>query len=388
MRVLMFGWELPPFNSGGLGEACYRLTKALVAKGVGITFVLPKRQDINLDFMNVIFADLPEVGEAYTICCESDTKGRKPVSMTDAAVMYAQKASLIATKYPHDVIHSHDWFTYPAGIAAKRVSGKPFIAHIHSSEYDRTGGNGANKQVWEFERMGLLEADRVIANSKYMKGIVVREYGVDPGKIDVVYNAVDRESVKPKGEVSLGLEKLKEIGYKIVLFLGRITLQKGPEYFLLAAKKVLEADSKFVFVVVGNGDMYEKMIMDSARFGIAKNVIFAGFLRGEQRNKVIDICDVYVMPSVSEPFGITALEAASLGKVVIISKQSGVSEVLKGALKVDFWDTDEMANKILASLRYKPLAGLISKIARSDVDRLTWEVSADKCINVYKSLES
>ena len=204
----------------------------------------------------------------------------------------------------------------------------------------------------------------------------------------MVYNAVDRESVKPKGEVSLGLEKLKEIGYKIVLFLGRITLQKGPEYFLLAAKKVLEADSKFVFVVVGNGDMYEKMIMDSARFGIAKNVIFAGFLRGEQRNKVIDICDVYVMPSVSEPFGITALEAASLGKVVIISKQSGVSEVLKGALKADFWDTDEMANKILASLRYKPTAGIISKIARSDVDRLTWEVSADKCINVYKSLES
>ena len=386
MKVLMFGWELPPYNSGGLGEACLGLTKALSKKGVRITFVLPKRLDIDLDFLEILFADLPNVGPAYSISSPDDVNSDKPMSMIDSAIMYAQKAGVIASRVTHDVIHSHDWLTFPAGIAAKRVSNKPLIAHIHSTEFDRTGGNGANQKVAEFEWVGLVESNRIIANSEYMKSIIIREYGINPDKIDVVYNGVDKKSVVPKKDASLEFAKIKDLGYKVILFLGRITLQKGPEYFLQAAKRVLDVDQKCIFVVVGSGDMYDKMVIDSAKLGIAKSVIFAGFLRGDERNRVIEMSDVYVMPSVSEPFGITALEAASLGKVVIISKQSGVSEVLKGALKVDFWDTEEIANKILASITYKPLSRFITFVAKQDIKNLSWGVSAQKCVDIYNSI--
>jgi glycosyltransferase involved in cell wall biosynthesis len=326
----MLGWELPPFNSGGLGEACLGLAHSLAEKGVGITFVLPRKMPLKFDFMNVVFADIDEndlLLNPYTSSSEL------PPDFIRGAMKFAEKIEKIALKHQFDVIHSHDWMTYPAGIMAGKATKKPLVAHVHSTEIDRTGGHFPNVNVYRIEKQGFEEADKIISVSDYTKGILAKGYGIKADKIDVVHNGIDNFSAK---KLEPALTSLKKLGYKVVLFLGRITLQKGPEYFVREAKRVNNFRPKTIFVVVGAGEMLPSMISEAARSGILDKFIFTGFLRGEERDRIYQTADIYVMPSVSEPFGITPLEAIANGTPTLVSKQSGVAEVIKHALKLIF----------------------------------------------------
>jgi glycogen(starch) synthase len=391
MKVLMLGWELPPFNSGGLGEACLGLAKALAKKGIQVTFVLPKTQDVKIDGVNIVFADIEEEmmairSASYTTSTEWArlfNKDEMPPDFVVGAMQFAKKITSLVKKYQSDIIHSHDWFTYPAGIVAKNAMAKPLVAHVHSTEFDRTGGNFPNQTIYDIERNGLLAADRVLPVGGFMKNILVERYGVDPQKIKVIYNGIDRINEK---YYPAALNAFKKLGYKVVLFLGRITLQKGPEYFVRAAAKTLKYHPKALFVVTGSGDMQPFMISEAARLGVLDKFIFTGFLRGADKDKIYQSADIYVMPSVSEPFGITALEAAANGTPVLLSKQSGVSEVLRNCLRTDFWDIDEMANKIIAALRFKSLSKDLIREGDKEIDNLSWSRAADKVIEVYKEL--
>jgi len=386
----MLGWELPPFNSGGLGEACYGLAKAMSKKGANITFVLPRKLSLKVDFMNLVFAD---IGEDYTNIESCYTTAAKvvgkqyvlntPTNLLAGVLSYSQRIGRIAMKYPADIIHSHDWLTFPAAIAAKKLIHKPLVSHIHSTEYDRTGGIYPNPDVYEIEKNGVDFSDKVIPVSNLTRTILEKFYGVPSSKIEVVYNGVDKFSVEKLSPV---LQGYKKAGYKIVLYLGRITLQKGPEYFVRAASKVLKHEKKVLFVVTGSGDMQEAMMNETANLGIMKNFFYTGFLRGEERDRIFQSADLYVMPSVSEPFGITSLEAIANGTPVMISNQSGVSEVLKHALKVDFWDIDEMANKIVSVVRYKALKNDLQNESAKEIRGINWDKAADTCLSIYSSL--
>jgi glycosyltransferase involved in cell wall biosynthesis len=275
-----------------------------------------------------------------------------------------------------DLVHAHDWMTYPAGVAISRATGRPLVCHIHSTEFDRSGEH-VNQRVYDIERGGMHAANRVIAVSFLTRSICERRYAVPPSKMRVVYNGVE-----PTGDGGAGMSKVEE-GDKIVLFLGRITMQKGPEYFIAAAKRVLEKMDNVKFVVAGSGDMVQRMIELAAQMGIGHKVLFTGFLRGADVARVFRMADCYVMPSVSEPFGIAPLEAMSHDVPAIISRQSGVSEVLTHCLKVDFWDIDAMADRILAVLRHAPLSRTLRQHGALEVRRLTWEGAAAKCAQVY-----
>ncbi len=387
----MVGWELPPHNSGGLGEACYGLSKALVDKGVQVTFVLPKKVDLNIDFMQVVFADIanelskiPTAYEGYQAWLKSKKIGSfNPSEYIKGALFYGEKMGEIAKAQGADVIHAHDWLTFPAGTAAKIATKKPLVAHVHATEFDRTGGNFPNPVVYNIEKEGLEKADRVIPVSRLTQSILMDKYGLKADKIDVVYNGVGEFH---KLRLMPALETYKANGYKIVLFLGRITLQKGPDYFIQAARKVLKFDKKVLFVVTGSGDMQDVMLQKSVEMGIIKNMVFTGFLRGEERDRMFQAADLYIMPSVSEPFGITPLESIANGTPVLVSKQSGVSEVLSHALKTDFWDIDEMANKILVALRYKALRDVLLTESSRELTGINWQKAADKVLSIYRSL--
>lgn len=289
---------------------------------------------------------------------------------------YAQLVAALALTERFDVVHAHDWLTYPAGLLVRALTGKPLVCHIHATEFDRSGEH-INQGVYDIERAGMHGADRVVAVSRLTKAIVHTRYGVPDEKIDVVYNGVAQGDVQPQRGAAI------ESGDKIVLFLGRITMQKGPEYFIQAAKRVLEKEEHVKFVVAGSGDMAVRMIEHAASIGIGHKVLFTGFLRGRDVDRVYQMADCYVMPSVSEPFGIAPLEAMRNDVPVIVSKQSGVSEVLTHALKVDFWDTDEMANKIVAVLRYPPLGQTLREHGRFELRGLSWDGAAEKCVKVY-----
>lgn len=391
LRILMLGWELPPFNSGGLGEACLGLSKALSKKGVEITFVLPKKVDLEVSFMKIIFADLDEyVGLLPSVYLTSSPSYLKnlikhsfPPDYINASLKFAERIAKILKGIEVDVIHVHDWLTYPAGIVAKEILGKPLVVHVHSTEFDRTGGNSPNPYIYQIEKEGFKKADSVVLVGGLMKKVLVEKYEVKPEKIKVVYNGVEdtvRKYLPP------ALTSLKNLGFKIVLFLGRITLQKGPEYFVRAAKRVLEYNPKVIFVVTGSGDMYEAMVNEAAMAKILDKFLFTGFLRGEEKDRIFQAADLYVMPSVSEPFGITALEAAVNGTPVLISKQSGVSEVFRNSLKVDFWDIDEMANKILSVLTYDALSFDLKKESAKEIKNLNWSKSANEMLEIYSQL--
>ncbi|MCH2161131.1 MAG: glycosyltransferase family 4 protein, partial [Phycisphaerales bacterium] len=287
---------------------------------------------------------------------------------------YAKFCVDVAKRVEFDVIHAHDWLTYPAGLAVARLSGRPLVVHVHSTEFDRSGEH-VNQPVYNIERRGMRSAVRVVAVSELTKKICVNRYGISPDKIDVVYNGVDFETS------NISPIETKD---KIVLFFGRITMQKGPEYFLQAAKRVLEVENDVKFVVAGSGDLAAMMIEMAAEMGIGHKVLFTGFLRGKDIARVFSLADLYVMPSVSEPFGIAPLEAMSHDVPALISKSSGVSEVLSHALKVDFWDVDEMANKIVAVLRHAPLRKALRDNGRFEVRALTWDGAATRCAKVYE----
>ena len=410
MKVLMFGWEFPPFSSGGLGTACQGLTKGLNNHDVKVTFVLPKAPiGAKTDYVKLLAAeniildniDIKEIETLLIPYISTETyserykkfirlRERSPgdfnstiygKNLYEEVQRYAKKAELVARYTDFDIIHAHDWMTYDAGINAKKVSGKPLVVHVHATEFDRTGGH-PNQYVYDIERRGMHEADSIIAVSQFTKNKIVEHYGVHPDKVTVVHNAVEFNDNNFNGMEKEQSEK-KE---KTVLFLGRITLQKGPEYFLYAAKRVLEKDPNVNFVVAGSGDMENFMINKAAELGISDKVLFSGFLRGDDIDRAYQMADVYVMPSISEPFGITPLEAMRNGTPTIISKQSGVSEVVKNSLKVDFWDVNQMANKIYSVLNYNSLKEEISDYGKEEAYTFSWDIPARKCLNIYNSL--
>jgi glycogen(starch) synthase len=287
---------------------------------------------------------------------------------------------LAATRHANfDVIHAHDWMTYPAGLAIARHTGKPLVVHVHSTEFDRSGEH-VNQPIYDIERRGMHAASRVVAVSQLTRDIVVRRYGVPQSHVQVVYNGVDLNPTQR--DPSKGIRSRD----KIVLYFGRITMQKGPEYFIQAAKRVLDVMDNVKFVVAGSGDMAQHMIEMAAHMGIGHKVLFTGFLRGDDIRRVFSLADLYVMPSVSEPFGIAPLEAMSHDVPALISKSSGVSEVLTHALKVDFWDTEDMANKIIAVLRHPPLSQTLREHGTFEVRRITWDGAAQKCEKVYRDV--
>jgi glycosyltransferase involved in cell wall biosynthesis len=301
--------------------------------------------------------------------------------MAEQVHRYATKVMEIATVEDFDLIHAHDWMTYPAGIAVAKSSGKPFIVHVHSTEFDRSGEH-VNQSIYDIERQGMHSADRVITVSNYTRNIIVGRYGVAPEKVEVVHNGVEHDTCSDSGSP----HALPEKTGKIVLFLGRITMQKGPEYFLAAAKKVLEKMDDVKFIMAGDGDMTHGMVEYAAYLGIGHKVLFTRFLRGADVDRAYQMADLYVMPSVSEPFGITPLEALKHNVPVLISKQSGIAEVLTHALKVDFWDIDQMANKIAAVLKFPLLRRTLRDDGHSEVYKFRWEDAAAKIMGIYEKI--
>ncbi len=404
MRVLMIGWELPPYNSGGLGVACYGLTKAMARRAIDITFVLPQRMTVEADFLNVVFAETvtpgqsgagttpvsayaqPEIAVAGGAAPQvaAPAAKRRPVTLFDQVQQYADEVEGIANEESFDVIHAHDWLSFPAGVRVKQKSGKPLVVHVHATEFNRTGGGGGsvNQAVYEVERWGMEQADRVVAVSGFIKHILVERYGIRPEKITVIYNGIAPEEYASPRDISEIL-RLRRQGYRIVLFVGRLTLQKGPDYFVRAAAQVVERETNVVFVMAGSGDMEHQLIEEAAARGIADRLFFTGFLRDNDWQVMYRSADVFVMPSVSEPFGLAPLEAMMHNVPVIVSRQSGVSEVLDHALKVDFWDTDALAQKIIAVLGHRSLRTMLRERGRSEAERLDWDAAAEKCIQLY-----
>ena len=420
MRVLMLGWEFPPFISGGLGTACYGLTRAMDQLGIKVTFVLPKMVDnqysthvklISPDsrmwsafrfdkLKNVAFRTISSPLQPYSTpstyqkrieeVLKQKTQGgnissAEQFGMDYSGDMYAEVhryaavAAELAKNEQFDVVHAHDWMTYPAGIVVSATSGKPLIVHVHSTEFDRSGEN-VNQIIYDIERQGMHAADKVIAVSHFTRNIIIGRYGISGEKAEVVHNGVERNGNGSWSLAESGIGKDE----KIVLFLGRITMQKGPEYFLQAAKKVLEVMDNVKFVMAGSGDLMHRAVEMAAELGIGHKVLFTGFLRGEAVQKIYKMADLFVMPSVSEPFGIVPLEALENDVPVIISKQSGVSEVLMHALKVDFWDINEIANKIIAVLKYPPLQETLANYGNFEIRKLRWKDSAEKCLRIYE----
>lgn len=403
----MFGWEFPPHNSGGLGTACEGLTGALADCGVETIFVLPKRLgETNGRVKKMLYANVDKMkvrrvpallypyvtsrsyAELKTILgAAAEAYGN---SLLEEVLYYGRRARAIAESEDFDIIHAHDWLAYPAGLLAKKVSGKPLIVHVHATEYDRGGGNGINPQVYRIEREGMHRADGVIAVSHWTKNLIMNHYGVPAEKIQVVHNGIKVDQTAPPGleattEVA-SLAKLKAAGNKIILFVGRITLQKGPDYFVRLAKRVLEFYPDAYFVMAGSGDMLGQVMEEAARLGVADRLLFPGFLRGAELDALYRAADLYILPSVSEPFGITPLESLREGTPVLVSKQSGVAEVLTHALKVDFWDIDEMTNQILAVLRHDALQQTLAQLGQAEATQLTWGEAARKCLNFYQQL--
>ncbi len=452
MKVLMLGWEFPPHISGGLGTACYGMTKGLGEIGVDVCFVLPTAVPLgtasHVDIrspsnftpkaesksggkttmrietetetdifehvsMHRVDAILQPYAtpESFEKTIRSMSKRQREVLVTDETVeqlkeilpdmpsgtfdrgagahyggdlmgqvtRYARLAVGVAKTETFDVIHAHDWMTFPAGLAVAAATKKPLVIHVHSTEFDRSGEN-VNRDIYNIERAGMHGAKRVICVSHLTRNIVTKRYEVPPKKVEVVYNAVNLPN-----NTDLEMVPIRQ-NEKIVLFLGRVTMQKGPEYFLQAARKVIDRYPNVRFVMAGSGDMVRICIQMAADLKLGGHVTFTGFLRGNDVDKIFKMADLYVMPSVSEPFGIAPLEALSHNVPVIISKQSGVSEVLTHALKVDFWDVDEMANKILAVLRHPPLQRTLRQHGQIELRKFSWTDSARQLADIYEAV--
>lgn len=368
MKIAMIGWEYPPFKAGGLATHCYGLTRSLADKNIAVDFYMPKtKHKTSSDRSNL---NIIEVGE--TEIFPYDRPDDKELSGLFFESVYKYNDLVVQKiKGKYDLVHCHDWLTVKAAITVKEKYGIPMVLTIHSTEYDRSGWLYPNDWFINIEREGMEKADKIITVSHYTKRVLVDKYGIDPNKIIVIHNAV-----YPLEE---GQKK------NIVLFLGRLTIQKGAEFFLDAAKMVLEYENT-KFVIAGIGDMFPRLINKAVGLGISNNVIFTGRLTDEEVKHIYKIANVYVMPSVSEPFGITALEAISAGTPTIVSKTAGVAETFNNCLRVDFWDTHEMANKIISLLRYDSLHRTLKVEGRREIDLFTWDIVANKTIDVYRGV--
>ena len=420
-KVLMFGWEFPPEISGGLGTACYGLVSGLIENGVDVTFVVPKlygteetdkfrlvgASDVEVSFstpefqrnlekvnyMQIHSHIMPYVSPKEFIDrgefdIESLTQvdsnfssakfefgGKYGKDLLSEVSKYAMVAMQVAKDREFDVIHAHDWLTFPAAIMAKEVSGKPLVVHVHATEFDRSG-ESVNQEVYDLEKRGCEAADRIICVSRLTRRILINRYGIDGGKISVVHNAVVPKPAKI-------YQKKNLIDKNIVTFLGRITYQKGPDYFVEAARKVLDVMPDTHFVMAGNGDMFLRCLERAAELRISKRFHFTGFLNYFETNNLFGMTDVYVMPSVSEPFGITPLEAMRTGVPVVISKQSGVAEVLNNSIKVDFWDLNALSDTIIGLLKHKEISKQLAADGTSEVNEMKWEYAALKVREIY-----
>ena len=422
----MFGWEFPPHISGGLGTACYGLTKGLsLQTDIEVIFVVPKvwgdekvpgisligannvqikkyafkfaEHSKNMQYLEVESSIVPytDPDEFFKLrekglsdqykTVEVTSEGTVPFSgkygpnLIDEIHRYAVIAELIAREHDFDIIHAHDWLTYPAGIAAQKVSGKPLIVHVHATEFDRSRGN-INPVVYDIEYSGMHSASHIIAVSNLTRNMVIEKYHIDSEKITTVYNAVEPI------EKSKKLHFKRDTNEKLVTFLGRITMQKGPEYFVEAAYKVLQKTDNVHFVMAGSGDMLQKMISMVAAKKMGNKFHFTGFLSGDEVFELLSMSDVYIMPSVSEPFGISPLEAIQSDVPVIISRQSGVAEVITHAFKIDYWDIDAMADAIYGLTQYPALGSTFRTLSRKEIAYLKWDTAAKKVREVYNKV--
>ncbi len=425
MRVLMFGWEFPPHITGGLGTACFGLTKGLAKHNVEIIFVVPRAygdesqeavrivnaSDVTIDIKSESVRDFweqitymeigsnlipyvgPEEFEKLIVENKQQTErktnsllttkfqfsGLYGASLMQEVSRYAMIASLVAKSHQFDVIHAHDWLTYSAGVAAKMATGKPLVVHMHATEFDRSGEN-INTEVYAIEQYGMQQADCVIAVSNLTRNIIIDRYGINPEKVITVHNAVEPTDKNAFENIRSGVKE------KVVTFLGRITYQKGPEYFVEAAHKILSRDPNVRFVMAGSGDLMNKMVRLVAKRRMGRKFHFTGFLKGDNVDKMFAMSDVYVMPSVSEPFGIAPLEAIRSNVPVVISKQSGVSEILTHAIKVDFWDTEALADAVYGILHYNGMQRMFDRYGMAEVNNLKWENAAFKVLDAYLSV--
>jgi glycogen(starch) synthase len=394
MRILMLGWELPPHNSGGLGIACYQLCKALAKKGADIEFVLPYTADHpGIDFMRINSAHPQDVetvmkaGMAYDSFKYVKATGEiKYVDIFGQAMIYEEAVGRIVNMGEFDIIHAHDWLTCRAALRAKMMTGKPLVVHLHSIESDRAGKEyGGNPMVREIEALALMVADKVITVSQHTKDAVIREYGIPGDKIEVVHNHFDPSHLEPdEGEnIYRYLAYMRTLGYRIVVSTGRLTIQKGLPNLLYAFKEVVARNPKTFLLFVGDGEQKFELISLAADLGIGANVFFAGFQRGKKYRDGYTVADLFVMPSISEPFGLVALEAIGYGTPVLVSNQSGVAEVIHNCLKVDFWDVKEMANVITSVVQNDSLRDELYKNSHHEYLNRSWDQSADKLWDLY-----
>lgn len=389
----MLGWELPPHNSGGLGIACYQLCKALSQKNVDIEFMLPYNADHGIDFMDVTAAHPQGVSEvmrsgiaydSYKYILEDGSE--EWLDIYQQQELFEHSVASLAEEREFDIVHAHDWLTFRAALRVKEQSNCPIILHVHSVESDRSGSKYGNPMVKEIEGISLHLADRVIAVSEHTKKSIIRDYGVPSDKIEVVHNSIEPSDMDPlEGDtVYRYLEMMRSKGYRVVVNIGRLTIQKGLPNLLRAAKEVVAKNPKTLFLIVGSGEQYYELVELAAELGIGENVLFTDFQRGKKWRDAYGIGDLFVMPSVSEPFGLTPLEAIGYGTPALVSKQSGVSEVLNNCLKVDYWDIDEMANQITAVMRNDALRDELLSNAQNEYQKLSWSNGSDKIASLYE----
>ncbi len=414
MKALMFGWEFPPHILGGLGTASYGLTRGMsMQEDMDITFVIPKPwgdedqsflkiiganntpvtwRDISWETAKLRFEKFMDPQEYYKLrdniyadfnylktnefgCIEFS--GKYPDNLLEEINNYSIVAGVIARSYDFDIIHSHDWLTYPAGLHSKTITGKPLVLHVHATDFDRSRG-AVNPVVYNIEKNGMDHADHIICVSNLTRQTVIEKYHQDPSKVTTVHNAVE-----PLSPEIMAIERITEVPEKVVTFLGRITMQKGPEYFVDAATQVLKNTNHVRFVMAGSGDMMNKMIRMVADRGISDKFHFTGFLKGKQVYEILKSSDVYVMPSVSEPFGISPLEAMQCGVPTIISNQSGCAEILQNVIKTDYWDVDGMADAIYSICTYKGMEDFLRVEGKKEVDEIKWEYAGQKVRDIY-----
>lgn len=395
----MLGWELPPHNSGGLGVACYHLSKALASQGTTIDFVVPySAKHENIDFMEIHSATKLSPLERYGLGAydSSFIKEREPGSdvgdlkdIRGVQRHYTRFVSRLVKNKQFDAIHAHDWLTMEAGIRAKQLTGAPLIVHVHATEFDRAGGNRGNSLVHEIEYQGLMAADRILAVSEITRQIIITRYGIPADKVEVVYNAIDVASFDDGYEYDNRtykyLEGLKSEGYTIVSAVTRFTIQKGLEYLVRSVAKANDRYDRIVLLLAGDGEQRDELIALAAELGIADKIFFTGFVRGKQWRDAYSVSDIFVLSSASEPFGLTALEAAHHDNALILTKQSGVSEVLSSIFRYDFWDTDRLADQIIGIATSDALRTSLKQNILSEYARLSWSDVAAKCVHVYQS---
>jgi len=388
MNILMLGWELPPHNSGGLGVACYHMAKALALRGVTIDFVVPyKASHPDISFMNVHTATELEPLEQYGSMGAYDSAAAgSQGAIRSVQRRYVQYIEKLVKTTKAEAIHAHDWLTMEAGMRAKELTNLPLIVHVHATEFDRSGGHYGNPLVHEIEYQGLMMADRIIAVSNITKGIIVDRYNIPADKIEVMYNALDLEGLGAYDydrRTYRYLEFLKSEGYTVVSTVTRFTIQKGLTHFLRAAARASEKYDKLAFLLAGDGEQRDELIRLSAELGIADKVFFTGFVRGKQWRDAYSVSDVFVMSSISEPFGLTALEAAHHDSALIVTRQSGVGEILNNIFRYDFWDTDALANQIVGIATSPALSYELKKNTMHEYARISWHDVARQCMRLY-----